>query len=311
MKRKNLLLLIIVSLPLVAFTQNTRKSVNSSKSKPSRSTTTKSSANRTTSRVSQPTASRKVKNTATVSRTTTNRGTTHREKNNRNTHGHHTSRPSSKLTTVSTNTNRNVNRGTSGTTVTRTTTNVNTSRPVYSRNHSTTYSSNRNYKHYYPTTRIHRSHTVHVSSPKPVSYRKTYHPYRKPAYRTAYWTKPMYVEYCKIYPEVKYWRYDYGTRIYTISAYDAYYHIGELRRVYGKVHEVFYAKKTDEYYLYFGSYYPYHDFSIVVPGHIARSYSYRPAWYFQNQHIMVTGLVTAYKESPEIVVRRVNQIKIY
>jgi hypothetical protein len=77
------------------------------------------------------------------------------------------------------------------------------------------------------------------------------------------------------------------------------------------VNEVYYAWETDEYMLYIGAYYPYQDLTIVVEGNEARRFSYRPEVFFQGQYIAVTGLVTAYYDSPEIVVYDKIQIEIY
>jgi hypothetical protein len=115
----------------------------------------------------------------------------------------------------------------------------------------------------------------------------------------------------EMYPEVRYWHYNVGYRINSTSAYYADYYIGEVMNVYGKVTDVYYAYETDEFFLYFGAYYPYHDFTIVLPGVIARRYSAIPDRYFDNQYISVTGLITAYDGKPEIVVKRNFQLDVY
>jgi hypothetical protein len=107
------------------------------------------------------------------------------------------------------------------------------------------------------------------------------------------------------------WRYNRSYRIRTISAYDAYRNIGDLRRVYGKVIDTYYASETDEYFLYIGEYYPYQDFTVVVPGYIARSYSRDPEWYFKKEHIAVTGLITVFEDKPEMVIKRKYQLEVY
>lgn len=168
------------------------------------------------------------------------------------------------------------------------------------------------YKHYYHTTRVYRPYkSHHVYHPRAVEYRRTYHPYRKPVHVNLYWTPVMHKNYSVIYPEVTRWHYHRGAPIYTVSAYNAYSHVGEIRQVYGRAEEVFYSPSTDEYYLYFGEQYPYHDFSVVVPGHVARRHSARPGRYFRHNDLLITGLVTLYDNKPEIVVRRSAQINIY
>jgi hypothetical protein len=151
----------------------------------------------------------------------------------------------------------------------------------------------------------------YVRPPRPREYRARRYPYRQPLGIHILWTNNMRLEYIGIYPEVKRWNYAIGYTIPTISAYDALYYTGEVTNVYGKVYEVFYSARTDEYYLYFGAYYPYHDFTVVLPGWIARRYSSYPELYFERQHVIVTGLISNFDDKPELVVKRENQIGLY
>ena len=184
----------------------------------------------------------------------------------------------------------------------------------------TVYSSNRsnNYEHrtvVYPSSRkfTERREIRHYynSPPKSITYRAVYYPYRAPVHFNIYWNKSFRIQYCRIYPEITYYYYPLGYRIETISAYDAMYYQGEIMNVYGRVSEVFYSPQYDEYILYFGPYYPYHDFTIVIPGRIALKYSRRPEIFFDNQYIVTTGLITTFEGKPEIVVKEPFQIKIY
>jgi len=151
----------------------------------------------------------------------------------------------------------------------------------------------------------------YVRPPRPREYRARRYPYRQPLGIHILWTNNMRLEYIGIYPEVKRWNYAIGYTIPTISAYDALYYTGEVMNVYGKVYEVFYSARTDEYYLYFGAYYPYHDFTVVLPGWIARRYSSYPESYFERQHVIVTGLISTFDDNPELVVKRESQINLY
>ncbi|MBN2213664.1 MAG: hypothetical protein JW723_05415 [Bacteroidales bacterium] len=161
----------------------------------------------------------------------------------------------------------------------------------------------------YHGTRVARYH--YNRAPGSRLYRTRHYPYRIPGHIEIFWTPAMRSEYIRIYPMVHTWRYPVGYRIQTISAYDALFYHGEVMNVYGKVYEVFYSRQTDEYILYFGAYYPYHDMSVVVPGWIARRMSRRPERFFERQHITVTGLITTFEEKPEIVVRNTGQLRIY
>jgi hypothetical protein len=161
----------------------------------------------------------------------------------------------------------------------------------------------------YQGTRVIRYH--YRKPPRSRLYRARHFPYRIPGHVEIYWTPAMRTEYIRIYPMVTTWRYPVGYRIQTISAYDAILYHGEVMNVYGKVYEVFYSRQTDEYILYFGAYYPYHDMSVVVPGWIARRMSRWPEEYFERQYVIVTGLITTFEDKPEIVIRNTGQLRIY
>ena len=121
----------------------------------------------------------------------------------------------------------------------------------------------------------------------------------------------MHRHFIDIYPMVPSWRYYNGYRIDMISAYDAMYYRGEVMTVYGRVSDVYYSRNTDEYFLYFGPYYPYQDFTVVMPGYLARRYSRNPERYFMDRHLAVTGLITTFEGEPEIVVKKDFQINLY
>jgi hypothetical protein len=96
-----------------------------------------------------------------------------------------------------------------------------------------------------------------------------------------------------------------------VSAYDARDYSGEVATIYGKVADAYYNYDTDEYFLYFGDYFPNHDFSVILPGSEARRFSPDPVNYFLNQHLSVTGYVNNYDGKPEIQVRSARQIGTY
>ncbi len=169
------------------------------------------------------------------------------------------------------------------------------------------------YRHSYPghmrtrEVRVYR----HIPSPAPVEIRRVNYVYRAPITVEIYWTHGLYREYRAIYPFYNHWDYHYGARVLSIPAYDAGYHVGRFRSVYGRVHEVYYAPETDLYYLYFGAPYPYHDFSVVISRREARRFSNRPEWFFNGQYIIVTGVIAMYDDRPEIEVVRRSQIVRY
>lgn len=145
----------------------------------------------------------------------------------------------------------------------------------------------------------------------PVEYRRTYYPYAEPRRVEIIWDYDMYIEYRYLYPHFEYWYYPIGYRIHTVSAYDADRYIGEVARIYGRVSEVWYERHTDEFTLYFGGPYPYHDFSVIIPGKYARRFSRNPQWYFTDKSIAVTGLISLWDDRPEMLIRKRSQIEVY
>lgn len=170
------------------------------------------------------------------------------------------------------------------------------------------------YKEYNSPRTYHGQHTVvhhYYHKPAPKSYRAKHYVYRRPVDYYIVWTPVMHRHYIRMYPMVKYWHYTNGYHITLVSAYDAEYYRGEVRTVYGRVSEVYYSPTTDEYFLYFGLYYPYQDFTVVIPGYIARRYNHRPERYFDHRHVAVTGLITTFNGEPEIVVKESFQVHLY
>jgi hypothetical protein len=159
------------------------------------------------------------------------------------------------------------------------------------------------YHYVYPTrnVKIHYHHDTYLHN---------YHVLYYPAHTNIYWTRHMYRNYRRWYPEYT-WHYNFGHRIHTISVFDAKYNLGEVAHVYGRVYAAWYNEETRDYLLFFGGNYPYQQFTVVLPARIARKFSWRPERYFLGQHITVTGLITTFDGSPEILVRDRQQIGVY
>ena len=151
----------------------------------------------------------------------------------------------------------------------------------------------------------------HVVRPRPIEYRRVHYVYRAPRRWNFFWSVNVYNDFCRFYPHVTNWHYRTGARINTISAYDAMFFIGEVKRVYGEVQEVFYSREDDAYYLYVGARFPYHDFSVVIPGREYRRFDFPPLNRLNLQHIWAMGLITEYDGRPEILVKRPYQLGIY
>lgn len=161
-----------------------------------------------------------------------------------------------------------------------------------------------NHYHYaYPTRKV-RFHYHHDT------YMHNYHVLYYPTYNNIYWTRNMYRDYRRWYPHYT-WRYKYGYSIQTMSVFDAKYNLGEVTMVYGRVYATWHNKETDDFLLFFGGDYPYQQFTVVLPGNVARRFSWRPERYFLGEHMTVTGLITTYDGIPEIVVKNKRQVGLY
>ncbi len=165
-------------------------------------------------------------------------------------------------------------------------------------------------KHYTTPNRTPVRKVRGVSNHAPVRFKKV-HNYRSPSHVDVIWTHRMFREYRILYPEFRYWYYPVGYRIVTVPAYRAWFHIGEVRNVYGRVDEVWYSWANDEYHLYFGGAYPYHDFTVILSGRDARRFHRNPERFFGGRYIWVTGLVSTFEGKPEIMVMRRSQVHLY
>lgn len=185
-----------------------------------------------------------------------------------------------------------------------TTSNTRYSAPVKTKYHNNrAYYGGHHYHYAYPTSKvkIHYHHNTYLNN-----YGVLYYP----AYGNIYWTRSMYRNYYKWYPGF-HWNYSYGHRIQTISVWDVKYNLGEVAMVYGRVYATWYNNETDDFLLFFGGDFPYQQFTAVVPGYIARKYSWRPEKFFLGEHVTITGLITTFDGSPEIVIKNRRQLSLY
>jgi len=165
------------------------------------------------------------------------------------------------------------------------------------------YSSSGHTHYYYPQKKV----KIHVH---PMTYHSHYRVMYYPAHRDIYWTNRMHRYYMDIYPGYS-WRYPVGYGIQTISAFEAKFNIGEVSRVYGRVYASWFNKETDDLLLFFGGEYPNQEFTMIVPGNIARRFSWRPERYFLGQHVFATGLITTFDGRAEMVIKRKQQLDLY
>jgi hypothetical protein len=147
--------------------------------------------------------------------------------------------------------------------------------------------------------------------PMPVDYRREHYGYRQPMHYDLIWTPFLFNRFMYYYPYYTNWDIEYGREIETISAYDVMNYVGTVRRIYGKVDEVYYSREDFNYILYIGAPFPYQDVSIIIPGNVARRITRNPTWFFQDQFIWVIGLIDMWEDKPEVVIRDEEQIRRY
>jgi hypothetical protein len=170
----------------------------------------------------------------------------------------------------------------------------------------------REYDHWYRHRHVrvvHHYHNTYIPVPWDVRRVRYYH--RVPHHIDLIWTPLLFHRFMYYYPTQNYWDMEFGSRIETISAYEAREYAGTVRRVYGKVDEVYYSPEDENYILYIGAPFPYHDISVVIPRHIARDISRSPKWYFEDEYVWIVGLINMWEGKPEIVVRDEDQIRKY
>jgi len=159
-------------------------------------------------------------------------------------------------------------------------------------------------RYVYPRTRIKYHYHADTRDHK---YMVRYYP----RHTDIIWTRGMHKIYLGYYPWYTGWHYNYGYRIRTLSSFDASFNMGEVARVYGRVYATWYNNETDDYLLFFGGEFPHQHLTVIVPGNIARRFSWRPENYFLGQHVTMTGLITSYEGKPEIVIHSRSQFSIY
>jgi len=155
------------------------------------------------------------------------------------------------------------------------------------------------------------NHYNHGYIPLSFELRRHRYYYRQPFHIDLIWTPLLFHRFMYYYPTQNNWDMEFGSQIETISADEAQNYAGSVRRVYGKVAEVFYSPEDENYILYIGAPFPYQDASIVVPKQISRSITLSPKWYFEDEYIWVVGLINMWEGKPEIIIRDEDQIRKY
>jgi hypothetical protein len=99
-------------------------------------------------------------------------------------------------------------------------------------------------------------------------------------------------------------------RAQTISADSIQNYAGKLVTVCEKVVDTHVTKESKVVYLNFGHPYPAQSFTGVIFASDAPNFQYDPAVYLKGKTICVTGVVKIYKDRPEIIINKPDQIKV-
>ncbi|MBT7092981.1 MAG: hypothetical protein HN936_07025 [Bacteroidetes bacterium] len=151
----------------------------------------------------------------------------------------------------------------------------------------------------------------HFGAPLGLDIRRVRYPYRRPMHMDLCWTPYLHNRFMYYYPMHTRWNNNYGSYVESISSYEAMHYVGSVKRIYGKVEEVYYSPEDRTYTLYFGAPFPYHDFSVVVPRNIAKDISWSPTWHFEDEFVWAVGLIDIWEDKPEIVIHDRDQLRRY
>jgi hypothetical protein len=169
----------------------------------------------------------------------------------------------------------------------------------------------RNYNNWYDKRYVRNVYYTPGFQPVSLEIRRDRYVYRQPMSYQLIWTPSLFNRFMYYYPGFTDWNIEFGNEIETISSYDVAFNVGTVKRIYGKVEEVYYSAEDQNYVLYMGDRFPYHDLSVVIPRNIARRISASPEWYFDNEYIWFVGLIEMWEDKPEIIIRDEEQIRKY
>jgi hypothetical protein len=95
-----------------------------------------------------------------------------------------------------------------------------------------------------------------------------------------------------------------------IAADSIKFYEGKLVTVCEKVIDTHITKENKVVYLNFGHPYPAQTFTGVIFASDVSKFNYEPAVYLKGKTICVTGTVKIYKDRPEIIINRQDQIQV-
>ena len=96
-----------------------------------------------------------------------------------------------------------------------------------------------------------------------------------------------------------------------INLKDVSKHVGDSVTVCGKIFSGKFLDKSNNQptFLNMGAEYPNQVLSIVIWGNTRKLFSYKPEEKLKNKNVCVTGKIETYKNKPQIVIQKVQQIQ--
>ena len=89
-------------------------------------------------------------------------------------------------------------------------------------------------------------------------------------------------------------------------------HIGDSVKVCGHVYDTYYAVRTENTptFINIGAKYPDQKLTVVIWGEVRKKFEGNPEEVFKNKEVCVIGKLETYKDKPQIVIQKTDQITI-
>jgi len=102
----------------------------------------------------------------------------------------------------------------------------------------------------------------------------------------------------------------FSSQAQTVALDSAKNYIGKEITVCGQVQGTYIGKSDNTVFLNFGHDYPNQVFSVIIFSDDAKKFADNPATLFKEKNVCVTGTVKEYKGKVEIVVTKVEQLRL-
>ena len=89
-------------------------------------------------------------------------------------------------------------------------------------------------------------------------------------------------------------------------------HIGDSVKVCSQIYDTYYAVRTENTptFLNIGAKYPNQLLTVVIWGDVRKNFESNPEEVFKNKQVCVIGKLETYKDKPQIVIQKTNQVPI-